>query len=195
MSYNNKQIYEKLHEWEKHMNNFSLPKWEDLPNFGLYMEQVTILLHQYLNYMPNEHKDEQLITASAINNYVRQKVLPEPKKKKYYRIHIAYLIIIITLKQGISISMIQKLIPSDLSEENAEKVYSSFVLRHNIVSSYFTKQVSRIASPILGKEGKDEEGPEKPEDLIAAAAITAGLSRILAEKLLLLTHDQNKMTE
>lgn len=191
MSYDNALIAEKLREWEKHMNDFCLPVWEDIPNFGLYMEQVTILLHEYLNYLPSDKKDEQLITAAAINNYVRQKVMPEPKKKKYFRIHIAYLIIIITLKQGLSIAMIQKLIPSDLSEEEAREVYLSFAKRHSRVSSYFNEQVARLASPILGTESAGETSAEKPEDLITSAAITAGLSRLLAEKLLLLSHSDD----
>lgn len=53
-------------------------------------------------------KEEQIITAAAINNYVRTKVMPGPNKKKYYRIHIAYLIIICSLKQNLSLAMLQR---------------------------------------------------------------------------------------
>ena len=46
-----------------------------------------MLMRQYLDYLPPELKEEQFITASTINNYVRMKIMPEPRRKRYYRIH------------------------------------------------------------------------------------------------------------
>ena len=90
------------------------------------MDQVVKLLQDYLDYMPPEMKDGQTITAAAINNYVRIKVMPEPQKKRYYRVHIAYLIIICTLKQSLSIAFIQKFIPLGLSEDEVRAVYEKY---------------------------------------------------------------------
>ncbi len=108
MAYDNALVAGKLRRWEKYLDDFRLPRWEEIPNLGLYMEQVTVLLREYLDYLPPELKDEQFITAATINNYVRIKVMPEPVKRRYYRVHIAYLIIILTLKQSLSIALIQK---------------------------------------------------------------------------------------
>ena len=110
----NDLIEGKLRRWEKYLERYRLPAWEEIPDFGLYMEQVVQLLKQYLSYLPPELKQSQTITAAAINNYVRTKMLPEPRKKKYYRIHIAYLLMICTLKQSLSLSMLQTLLPGDL---------------------------------------------------------------------------------
>lgn len=107
MAYDNDLIAGKLRRWEKYLERYRLPAWEEIPDFGLYMEQVVQLLKQYLSYLPPELKQSQTITAAAINNYVRTKMLPEPRKKKYYRIHIAYLLMICTLKQALSLSMLQ----------------------------------------------------------------------------------------
>jgi hypothetical protein len=115
MTYNKELIAGKLRRWEKYLDDYRLPAWEEIPDIGLYMEQVVTVLKQYLDYLPPELKDEQFITASTINNYVRTKVMPMPVKKKYYRTHLAYLIMICSLKQGLNISMIQKLIPGDLT--------------------------------------------------------------------------------
>ena len=97
MAYDKDLVAAKLRRWEKFLENYSLPSWDEIPNFGLYMEQVVTLLYEYVDYLPPELKDEQVVTPSAINNYVRTKVMPEPVKKRYYRIHIAYLIMICTL--------------------------------------------------------------------------------------------------
>ena len=87
MAYDNDLIAGKLRRWEKYLLNYRLPDWDEIPDFGLYMEQVITLLKQYLDYLPPELKEEQFITAATINNYVRTRVMPEPRKKKYYRTH------------------------------------------------------------------------------------------------------------
>ena len=81
MGYDKALIAGKLRRWEKYLERFRLPAWDDIPDFGLYMEQTVQLLKQYLSYLPPELKQSQTITAAAINNYVRTKMLPEPRKK------------------------------------------------------------------------------------------------------------------
>ena len=58
MSYDNRLTAGKLRRWEKYLQDYRLPKWEDIPDFGLYMEQVLALLRQYLDYLPPELKEE-----------------------------------------------------------------------------------------------------------------------------------------
>ena len=105
MAYDKALIAGKLRRWEKYLIGFRLPAWEDIPDFGLYMEQVVDLLKRYLDYMPPELKEEDVVTSSAINNYVRRGIMPGPRKKKYYRLHIAYQIMICALKQSLNMIM------------------------------------------------------------------------------------------
>lgn len=188
MSYDNALVASKLRRWEKYLKEYSLPRWEDIPNFGLYMEQVLVLLKEYLDYLPPELKDEQLITAAAINNYVRNKYMPEPQKKRYYRVHIAYLVMICTLKRSLSIATLQKMIPVGIEEEQVREIYSAYVRRHKHTANFFIKQIRQIAGPILQHEndGDNEMATSETEELIESAAVLSGLSGLLAEKLLLL---------
>ena len=187
MAYCNELVAGKLRRWEKYLNNFRLPAWEDIPDFGLYMNQLIDLLRKYLDYLPPELKEEQFITAATINNYVRTKVMPEPVKKRYYRGHIAYLLIILSLKQSLSLSMITHLIPMGLSEEEIRETYAVFARRHGIAARFFTEQVREIAGPILlHEEDGSEIAAERTEDLIEMSAVVGGFARLLAEKLLLL---------
>lgn len=105
MSYDKALIAGKLRRWEKHLMRFRLPEWDEIPDFGLYMEQTVDLLRKYLDYLPPELKNEEVVTSSAINNYVRRGIMPGPIKKKYYRPHIACLLMICTLKQSLNMSM------------------------------------------------------------------------------------------
>ena len=150
------------------------------------MEQVIVLLKKYLDYLPPELKEEQIITAAAINNYVRTKVMPGPNKKKYYRIHIAYLIIICSLKQNLSLAMLHKIIPMGINEDEVKEIYESFAKRHNLAAQYFVEQVRLAAASILDHDEKSELDAKDPNDMITFAAVISCFSRLLAEKLLLL---------
>ena len=185
MEYCKELIAGKLRRWERYLAEYRLPAWDDIPEMGLYMEQVIQYLKKHLDYLPPELKEEQFITAATINNYVRKKVMPEPVKKKYYRLHLAYLIMICTLKHSLSIPTLQTVIPADLSEEEMRKTYESYVTRQQVTTRYFVEQVGAGAAKILDMEA-DALAAADTEELIISMAIASGLSRLLAEKLLLL---------
>ncbi len=186
MSYSEELIAGKLRRWEKYILRFRLPEWEEIPDIGLYMDQVVMLLMGYLDYMPPELKEEQVVTAAAINNYVRKGIMPSPEKKKYFRVHIAYLVMICTLKQSLSIAMLQKLLPTGRGEEEVRPVYEAYARRHSECARFFVRQVRAAAAGILKHPDAGEDAVENTEDLIASTAIVGGFARLLAEKLLLL---------
>ena len=186
MAYDKELIAGKLRRWEKYLSKFRLPEWESISDIGLYMEQTVVLLRQYIDYLPPELKDGQVITATAINNYIRLKLLPPPVKKRYYRVHIAYLIIICTLKQNLSLSMLPKIIPTGISEEEVRKVYTAFARRHAMATGYFAGQVQSMAAPILERKAECSLATEDTNEIIATSAILSCFSRLLAEKLILL---------
>ena len=184
--YDNDLIAAKLRRWEKYLERYRLPAWNEIPDIGLYMEQVVVVLKQYLDYLPPELKEEQFITAATINNYVRTKIMPMPIKKRYYRVHIAYLIMICSLKQGLNLSLIQRLVPSDLPEEELHRIYDTYAERHSLAAHYFAEQVRIAAAPLLKHDVTSALSSDRPEDMIAASAVVGAFSRLLAEKLLLL---------
>jgi len=186
MNFDKDLVAGKLRRWEKYLEDFKLPSWEEIPNIGLYMEQVIILLKEYLDYLPPELKDEQIITAPTINNYVRTKIMPEPVKKKYYREHIAYLVMICTMKQILPIAVISKIIPTNIPEEDIKRIYDRYADRHKLTIQYFLKQIRLVAGPILDHNEITDVCAKDTEDLITLCTIFAGFSKLMAEKLLLL---------
>ena len=186
MGYDKALVAGKLRRWETYLNNYRLPTWEQIPDLGLYMEQVIVLLRQYLDYLPPELKEEEFITSASINNYVRTKIMPEPVKKRYYRIHIAYLLVICTLKQSLSIALVRKILPVNLPQERVREFYNSYVERHAMSAAFFVEQVRGVAGPILDHQETSPFSTTRTEELIISSAIIGGLSRLLAEKLMLL---------
>lgn len=196
MSFDKELIASKLRRWERYLGEYKLPAWDEIPDIGLYMEQVLSLMTKYLDYLPPELKEEEFITAATINNYVRRRLMPEPIKKKYYRIHIAYLIMICTLKQSLSISTLHEMVPMDVDEEAFRSVYDTYVKRHGVATRYFISQVQLISANILGYPHAVDIAVTNTEELVAMSAVISGFSKLLAEKLLLLNEkkieDMNK---
>lgn len=181
MRYDKELIAHKLLRWEDYLNNYKLPAWKELPDIGLYMDQVIALLGQYLDFIPVEDPKNKPVTPTTINNYVRLKVMPAPEKRKYYRIHIAYLIMIFTLKQGTSINAIQQLLPASADEEEVKAFYTSYVERLQKIALFYTSQTRDAVQDILDPQTANEGAVE---NVILQSILMSGFSRILAEKLL-----------
>lgn len=186
MFYDKELIAHKLLRWEQVISHFMLPEWDTIPDIGLYMEQVIVLLSQYLELISafddkskDPDDDSKVFTAAAINNYVRLKIMPAPIKKKYYRVHIAYLIMIFTLKQSVSINVLKEIVPTGLSDEDVKKIYSDYCDTYHNVSLYYIDTVRRHAGSILDENNADSNFVEK---FVIHEALSAGFSRILTEK-------------
>ena len=157
MSYDKELIIHKLERWDRFITNYHLPDWDSIPDLGLYMDQVVVLLVQYLSFIPSiPGGKESFVTSSAINNYVRLKIMPAPVKRKYYRVHIAYLIMILTMKQSISISDVQKILPADSSEDCVRSVYEAYSEKFRQLALFFNQQVQSAATDIRTPSGNEE---------------------------------------
>lgn len=176
-------VTEKLRKWEGFLQEYELPAWDMLPGIELYMDQVIALLTQYLNFLPREDGADNVTTPAMINNYVKMKVLPPPVKKRYSRVHLAYLIMVCMLKQTLGIASVQRILPCGAPEGQVHAVYDAFVRAHKAVAAAFTVQVRAAAAPVLLSDESDDSAVG---GLILQAAIAASLFRLLTEKLIAL---------
>ncbi len=121
-----------------------VPRWEELPEIDLYLDQVVTFIDKYLSgYIKNdfnnqENGENKILTKTMINNYVKQKIIEAPVKKKYSRTNVAYLIVICILKQVYSISDISKLIKIGLRHTPIDLAYNTFCIAlENAIDSTF----------------------------------------------------------
>ena len=130
------------------IEKFHMPRWEELPEIDLYLDQVVTFIDKYLLYYLNDNieqkddkKEQNIITKTMINNYVKQKIMDAPIKKKYSRNNIAYLFVICILKQVYSINDIDKLIKFTLETTPIEIAYNSFcdVLENALKCTFLEK--------------------------------------------------------
>ena len=95
-------------------DNVHISRWEEIPDFPLYIDQVVSIIEKSLSFLKNDN--DAIITKTMINNYTKNHLLPPSDKKKYSREHVFLLIMIYYLKSMLSISDIQSLL-EPLSEK------------------------------------------------------------------------------
>ncbi len=89
----------------KSMQDFHLPRYEQIPSIGLYLEQVTKFISEY-----TEPLGEGTLTGSMVSNYVKKGIINSPVKKQYSRDQLAHLMFIALAKSILSLDDLQKFI-------------------------------------------------------------------------------------
>lgn len=79
------------------LKGFRLPRYAEITNVGLYLEQVARFVNTYLRQAGCAE-----LTTSMISNYVKQKTIPGPVKKAYSADSIAYLMFVAFCKNVMS---------------------------------------------------------------------------------------------
>lgn len=188
MQYDKSLISHKLARWDRFITDYHLPDWEAIPDLGLYMDQVIVLLEQYLTFIPTPTgSKEKFVTSSTINNYVRLKIMPAPVKRKYFRVHIAYLIMILTMKQSISISDVQKIMPEGADIPSVRRAYEDYSQKFREIALFFNRQMQGAWDDLHSSEPSESGRPDErgaTSRLVIESALIAGFSKILAEKLI-----------
>ena len=122
-----KEITNEFNDFQKKMMAFHLPRTRELPNVELYMDQVLSVLTSVLS--PLEMDNQETITSSMINNYVKQGLITPPHNKKYDKTQVCYLIVICVLKKVYAIGEIKTLLVTSShgkSHDELRDAYHSF---------------------------------------------------------------------
>ncbi len=107
------------------INKISLPRWNQLPDLDLYMDQTLDFINKKLDFLKMvDQKD--LLTKTMINNYVKVGIVSSPVKKRYSNKHLAYLVVVCILKQTFSIQEIANLIAYQIKMVPVDQAYDYF---------------------------------------------------------------------
>ena len=104
------------------LTELHLPRYQELPDLELYMDQVIYVTNQVLSPLFPK-SSSPILTPTMINNYVRQKLVEPPVKKRYTRKHLAYFIAVALLKPVFSIGEIAGLIQRQMEVSGTDAAY------------------------------------------------------------------------
>lgn len=109
-------------EFTHSIETFVIPAWQEIPEIGLYLDQVA----RYINSFLAEF-EEMKVTPSMISNYAKQKLISRVNKKTYTRQQIAALILVVLFKNVTSIDHIRTFLQL-MEQQNmeTETVYEQF---------------------------------------------------------------------
>lgn len=162
------------------IQNLHLPRYEELPEIELYMDQVVVLMQKHLEPLLG-HGADKTITPSMINNYVKQGAVPAPNKKRYSREHIAQLLIICIFKQILPIPAIQATMKNYLSRCTVSQMYNRFSETYELLGKR-TVDTTRQRWQKLQQQGGSDDAMR--DDLAAYMAMMASVNKILTQNLL-----------
>ena len=103
------EVKEFLAALQKKLVSIDYIKTEDIPNIGLYMDQVTTFMDSQLE-ASKRYPEDKILTKTMINNYAKNNLIPPPEKKKYTKEHILCLIFIYYFKNFLPISDIKTIL-------------------------------------------------------------------------------------
>ena len=103
------------------VKGFHFPRYNEIPNVGLYLEQATKYVCEYLAPL-----GEYTLTPSMISNYVKKGLIANPVKKQYGREQIAYLFFIAIAKSVLSLDALTGFIKVQQNSYTLPKAYDYF---------------------------------------------------------------------
>ncbi|MBR5587085.1 MAG: DUF1836 domain-containing protein [Clostridia bacterium] len=128
---------------------FRLPRYSEIPNVGLYLEQTTKYINGYLAPLGCME-----ITTSMLSNYVKKGLVPNPVKKLYYAEHISHLFFITIAKNIISLEDVRLML------EMKEQSYST-----PMAYDYMCEELENMILYIFGfKKNMDKCGKTSSDE-------------------------------
>lgn len=119
----------------------SLPRYEEIPDVGLYLEQTVCFVNDCLAPL-----DEGALTGPMISNYVKKGLLDSPVKKRYSREQIAHLIYITVVKSVLSMEDIRLMLSVQ------RRTYDS-----GVAYDYFRTELQNVLDFVFGRKAEMEE--------------------------------------
>ena len=157
---------------------------EEIPNINLYMDQVTGYINEI--FAPIAPQEQQItLTKAMVNNYVKLGLIPKPNKKKYSRRHLAYLVVILLMKELFPIAQIRTAIQMQTAREGSgSKAYDLFCTEtEHALAAACAEMLGKPApsAPPSGPDGRLLRMAARAFACRAAAAQEAALEALPAE--------------
>jgi hypothetical protein len=132
------------------INAFHLPRYHEIPDIGLYLEQVSKYVSECFAPLTKDS-----MTGSMISNYVKRGVLSNPIKKQYSREQIASLICIAAIKPVLSMEDIKLMFLIQRRSYDSKRAYDYFCSEFENVLEYVFG--CKEQPDVIGTDNTDEK--------------------------------------
>ena len=134
------------------IEQFRLPRFREIPDVGLYLDQTVKYVNRYLAPLGCME-----ITSSMVSNYVKKGYIANPVRKQYDADQIAYLFFITIAKSVLSMENIARLFDMQKKAYTAATAYDFFCMElENMLQHTFglKEQMDLVGTPEDCSEAK-----------------------------------------
>ena len=132
------------------LRTFRLPRYHEIPDMGLYLEQTAKYVSEYLSPL-----EEGCLTPSMVSNYVKKGLIGNTVKKQYSREQIAYLIFIALTKNVMSLDGLINFIAVQKRTYPLQKAYDYFCEQFESILLFTAEAKDTL--DIVGEDSTDEK--------------------------------------
>ncbi len=150
----------------------------EFPRILLYMDQLLSFFEEFLGVFCRSQR-ESILTKTMVNNYVKARLLPPPRNKKYSREQLMQLLLICHLKNVLSIDDLRRLTGAGKTGEWSGDVETYFDIYSEAEKSALEALRLRLAPLEAGSDPK-----ARAEEALRLAA-EANILKQAAERLLM----------
>lgn len=152
------------------VKDFRFPRYNEIPDVGLYLEQATKYVCGYLAPL-----GEYSLTPSMISNYVKKGLIANPVRKQYGREHIAYLFFVAIAKSVLSLDALTGFIKVQQNSYALPKAYDYFCEQFEELLRFTFELQDNME--IVGEDNTDEKR-------LLFTCIVAAVQKVYLEKCL-----------
>lgn len=164
------------------VQNFHMPRYRELPDMGLYLEQTVKYVNGVLRPLGAGE-----ITGSMVSNYVKKDLIANPVKKQYFAEQIAYLFFVVVAKNQLSMEEIGLLI------EMQQKTYTL-----PMAYDYLCDELENMIFYIFGaRETLEDLGTTQSgeKDLLRSVILSYAISMFIKTRLQQYRETSSEVTE
>lgn len=170
------------------MSGVHISRIREMPRIELYLDQLLTLVSQELEFM--RVPGETLVTGSMVNNYVKQGVVPAPRRKRYTRRHVAALVFVCAFKRVFTIAQVRQLMERVYASGlDLELLYDAAcdLCERALAACFSAERGEGLAAPVAapGLEVDASEGDAELVRLIESAVASLATKVYVEQSLLL----------
>ena len=170
---------EEIRELKERLERERPVAWEELPDIGLYMDQL-------ISYMPRQlirYGEGENLTSAMVNNYIKDGAMPRAEGKRYTRTHLAYLTALCALKQVLSVKDAGLLLEAASAGREPRALYDQF-----------REALDRALDVTAGSLDASDREEDLP-DLAMALALRSYADKLACQRLLELIRERRPQPE
>ena len=170
---------EEIRELKERLERERPVAWEELPDIGLYMDQlISYIPRQLIRYGEGEN-----LTSAMVNNYIKDGAMPRAEGKRYSRTHLGCLTALCALKQVLSVKDAALLLDAAAEGQEPQALYAQFL-----------EELDRALDVTAGSLDASDREEDLP-DLAMALALRSYADKLACQRLLELIRERRPQPE